>query len=345
MEPFIIPALLLLIVLAILWAGFSIRRGGGTDAARLLKEQNDALRTELKDSIHDNLSQMNERISAVTLQMQSSTGEINARMENASRVVGEVREGLGALREATDGIFNVGKDIASLQDILKSPKLRGGFGEFLLAELLSEILPSGSFELQYGFKNGGRVDAVIKLSSGMVPVDSKFPMENLKKASDAGDEAEVNSARKRFMADVKKHIDAIASSYILPDEGTFNFALMYIPAENVYYETIIKDGVSSSGVSLSEYAFSKRVVPVSPNSFYAYLQTILLGLKGFSVSKRAEEILASLERLGGEIERLSDDFSVLGTHINNTRTKYDAADKRLAAIGDKLKGLTMDNTE
>ncbi len=345
MEPFIIPVLLLLILLALIWAGLSIRRGGGTDAVHLLKDQNDALRTELKDSIRDNFLQMNERMNAVTLQMQSSTGEINARMENASRVVGEVKEGLGALSKATDGIYSVGKDIASLQDILRAPKLRGGFGEFLLAELLSEILPSGSFELQYGFKNGGRVDAVIKLSSGMVPVDSKFPMENMKKVVDAADEADATSAKKRFTTDVKKHIDAIASAYILPDEGTFNFALMYIPAENVYYETIIKDCTSPSGVSIAEYAFSKRVVPVSPSSFYAYLQTILLGLKGFSVSKRADEILASLERLGGEIERLSEDFSVLGTHINNTRTKYDSADKRLSAIGDKLKGLSMDEAD
>ena len=338
MEPFIIPALLVLIFIAIIWVGFSMRRGGSS-GARLLKDQNDALRTELKDSIHDNLSLMNERINAVTAQMQSSTGEINARMENASRVVGEVREGLGALSKATDEIFNVGKDIASLQDILKAPKLRGGFGEFLLAELLGEILPSGSFSLQHGFKNGSRVDAVIKLKSGMVPVDSKFPMENLKKASDAGNDEDLNQARKRFATDVKKHIDAIASSYILPDEGTLNFALMYIPAENVYYETIIKDCVSPSGMSLSEYAFSKRIVPVSPGCFYAYLQTILIGLKGFSISRRAEEILASLERLGGEVERLSDDFSTLGTHINNTRTKYDVADKRLSDIGNTLKGF------
>ncbi len=139
---------------------------------------------------------------------------------------------------------------------------------------------------------------------------------------------------------MKKHIDAIAGKYILPDEGTFDFALMYIPAENVYYELIIKDEAIDTEKGLLNYAFAKRVIPVSPNSFYAYLQTILLGLKGMHIEEQAQEILKSLASLSGDFDKFRSDFELLGKHLTNVKTKYDDADRRLEKFNDRLQSLS-----
>jgi DNA recombination protein RmuC len=276
----------------------------------------------------------------MTQQLQKSTGDLNSRLDNAARVVNEVSKGLGGLSEATKKVFEVGKDIASLQEILRSPKLRGGLGELFLGDLLSQIFPPAHYALQHRFKSGEAVDAVIKLGQNLVPIDAKFPLENFKRVVETATEDERRNAKKKFISDVKRHIDSISVKYILPDEGTFDFALMYIPAENVYYELIIKDDALDTDRGLLNYAFVKRVIPVSPNSFYAYLQTILLGLKGLHVEAQAQEILRNLARLSGDFERFRTDFELVGKHLTNTRTKYDDADKRLAKFGDRLQSLS-----
>jgi DNA recombination protein RmuC len=281
-------------------------------------------------------SQVDTRLGQVAEQLQKSTGDLNTRLDNAARVVSEVSKGLGGLAEATKKVYDVGKDIASLQEILRSPKLRGGLGELFLGDLLAQILPPAHFALQHRFRSGEVVDAVIRLGQNLVPVDSKFPLENFRRVVEVVSEEEKKAAKKKFIADVKKHIDAIAGKYILPDEGTFDFALMYIPAENVYYEMVIRDEAVDTDKGLLNYAFAKRVIPVSPNSFYAYLQTILLGLKGLHIEARARDILTSLARLSGDFERFRSDFEVVGKHITNLKSKYDEADKRLAKFGDKL---------
>ncbi|OVE77068.1 hypothetical protein BVX98_03710, partial [bacterium F11] len=239
------------------------------------------------------------------------------------------------LDEATKQVFSVGKDISQLQEILRAPKMRGAFGELFLGDLLGQILPPKHFGLQYAFKSGEIVDAVVRLGR-LVPVDAKFPLENFKRLIQNQDPQEKTIARRKFMTDVKRHIDVIAKKYILPDEGTFDFALMYIPAENVYYETIIKDDNMAEEASLMTYAFAKRVVPVSPNSFYAYLHTISLGLKGMKIEENARLIIDQLARLQNDFVRFRDDFVLVGKHLSNTRTKYEDADKRLNRFGDRL---------
>ncbi len=285
-------------------------------------------------------SQMDIRLGQVTEQLQKSTGDLNTRLDNAARVVQEVSKGLGSLGEATQKIFLVGRDIASLQEILRSPKLRGGLGELFLGDLLSQIFPPSHFSLQHRFKSGEAVDAAIKLGSGIVPVDAKFPLENFKRVVETATEDERRIAKKKFIGDVKKHIDAIAGKYILPDEGTFDFALMYIPAENVYYELIIKDEAIETDKGLLSYAFTKRVIPVSPNSFYAYLQTILLGLKGMHIEEQAQEILKNLTRLSGDFDKFKSDFDLLGKHVINMKTKYDDAERKLEKFGERLQALS-----
>jgi len=270
---------------------------------------------------------------------------INARLIEAKTLQGQTTESfghiqssLGRLTEASRHMEEVGKNIAGLSDILRAPKFRGGIGELLLGDLLSQILSPEHYKLQYSFSSGERVDAVIVLKVGMVPVDAKFPLESFQRMI-ASSEGEIQRKHRReFTRAVKGHIDGIAQKYILPDEGTFDFALMYIPAENIYYETIIKDEGLGEERSLLSYALEKRVIPASPNSFYAYLQAIALGLKGLQIEKKAQEIMQYLARIEGDFDRFKDEYSTLGGHIERARKKYDDASKSLDRFEDKLIG-------
>ncbi len=270
---------------------------------------------------------------------------LTQRFETTSKTVSDVQTNLARLEESNKRIYEVGKDISSLQDILKAPKIRGGIGEFLLGDLLSQILPSRHFSLPHTFKSGERVDAVIHLGKRLVPVDSKFPLENFRKFLKADSDRDRRVYRRRFISDVKLHIDTIARKYILPDEETFPFALMYIPAENVYYETIIKDQDAEDGKSIANYSMQKRVIPVSPNTFYLYLQTIILGLKGLDVEKNAEEIISALGRLRVNFDRFSRDFELIRTHLRNATVCYDSADRKLKRFEDKLKQVESTPSE
>ena len=227
-------------------------------------------------------------------------------------MISKVSEKLGELSKTSEQIHEVGKNIATLQEILRPPKLRGGLGEQFLGELLSQILPSEFFTLQYTFSSGERVDAVVRLGEKLVPIDSKFPLDNFKRIIECKTDEERKAYQKTFYRDVKKHIDDIASKYILPQEGTYDFALLYIPAENVYYETITKDESFGEEKGILNYALKKKVIPVSPNSFYAYLQVIVLGLKGLQIEKDALKIQALLGGSGERIRRLSRGFSIGG---------------------------------
>lgn len=343
--------LLAAVVLILLWLAVQSQKKTADPTLPLLQQEIQSLRGQLTESMFKSQETMNQQLVQVTLQvnnqlnqvtqqLQKSTGDLNSRLDNAARVVQEVSKGLGSLSEATKKVFDVGKDIASLQEILRSPKLRGGLGELFLGDLLAQIFPPAHFTLQHRFKSGEAVDAVIRIGQSLVPVDAKFPLENFKRVAETAAEDERRTAKRKFIADVKKHIDAISGKYILPDEGTFDFALMYIPAENVYYELIIRDEVLDSEKGLLNHAFAKRVIPVSPNSFYAYLQTILLGLKGLHIEEQAQVILKNLARLSGDFRKFQEEFEMVGKHLTNTKSRYDDADKRLAKFGDRLEALT-----
>jgi DNA recombination protein RmuC len=302
----------------------------------VMQQQLDALRTQVQEALATTNAQVNQQLGTVVQQLQTSAGQIGTRLDNAARVVGEVRQNLGELSKAAQQIFDVGKDIASLQEILRAPKIRGVIGELMLGDLLGQILPAKHFSLQYRFKSGETVDAAIHLGTYLVPVDSKYPLENFKRVLESRTDDERKAAKRKFNSDVKKHVDAIAQKYILPDEGTFPFALMYIPAENVYYETIIRDENLGEDTSLSAYALSRKVIPVSPNSFYAYLQAIVLGLRGLEIESSAQMIINHLDRLRGDFERFRKEFEVIGTHLTHAKGRYDEADRRLDRFGERL---------
>ena len=289
------------------------------------------------------LTSMTQQVALLQVQVTQSLGDtrkaMDTRLDGAAVVIKDVSRQLGQLSEKTQQLAEIGKDISRLQDILRSPKLRGNMGELFLGDLLAQILPPDHYQLQHGFKDGAKVDAVIRLQAGLVPVDAKFLLENFQRLVKTELPEEKKTLRRTFLQDVKKHVDAIAQKYIRTDEGTFDFALMYIPAENVYYEAIIKEEDLGTEGALFSYALARRVIPVSPNSFYAYLQTILLGLKGLRVEESAREIINHLARLNQEFDRFSDSFRLVGDHLENSLKKYEEAQKRLLKVEGKMDQL------
>jgi DNA recombination protein RmuC len=322
---FVLTVVFVLAIGVLAWERLRGQRGQpSAEMAQMLNMTQQNL-TQRIDALDQRLSQNLNAVQQTVSQSMASTQE----------TIGRVGQQLGRLEQSSKQMLEVGQDIGQLQDILKPPKMRGGFGELLLENLLSQILPPANYTFQHRFRSGEMVDAVIHLGNGLVPIDSKFPLESFNRVVAAESEEERTSLRRAFLRDVRKHVDAVAR-YIMPDEGTFEFALMYIPAEGVYYETFSRDDASDEQESLSAYALSRRVIPVSPNSFYGYLQAIVLGLKGLRVEERAREIIDHLARLGKEFGRFREEFDVLGTHVGRAKTKYDELDKRVERISDRL---------
>jgi DNA recombination protein RmuC len=277
-------------------------------------------------------AQVNERLNQMNQTLQEAHKIIGQNLSSATSVFGNVKEQLGKLEATNTQILEVSKDITSLQELLRAPKFRGQMGETLLENLLAQVLPKDHYQMQYRFKSGDAVDAVIRLGERFVPIDAKFSLENFQKLLDTPDEQAKNTYRKKFIQDVKNRVDEIAAKYILPQENTYDFSLMYIPAENVYYEIIIKEDIFS-------YCMSKKVIPVSPNTFYAYLQVICLGLRGLKIEENAKAILKNLSMLSVEINKFKEDFDILGSHISSAANKYADSQKKLDRFSDRLTNI------
>ena len=275
--------------------------------------------SETNKNINEALRRNNEQINSTLL---TNTQHLNQRLDKAAEVISGVQKNIGELSE-------IGRSMRELQDFLKSPKLRGNIGEQVLKELLSQMLPKQSFHLQYSFKTGAIVDAAIITGGGIIPIDSKFPMENFRKMNGASDVKEKKLYEKLFVADVKKHIDDISSKYILTSEGTIDFALMYIPSENVYYEI-------ANNVSLYEYSSGKRVLPVSPMTFYAFLRSILVGFEGQKITKQAHEILSNLRGIQKEYLKVSESLDTLQKHINNSYNMMGQVNTGYSKLGNQI---------
>ncbi len=247
----------------------------------------------------------------------------NTRLDEQSRQMAEAARSIGEMSE-------IGKSMKDLQQFLASPKLRGGLGEQVLKQLLEESLPRQSFNLQYTFRSGVKVDAAIKTTSGIIPIDSKFTMENYKKMATAETQREREEAKKMFSKDVKDRIDEVSKKYILTDEGTVDFALMYVPSESVYYEIVnCEDG-------LMDYAYKRRVMPVSPSTFYAFLRSVMLSFEGQKIEARSRQVFRLLRALHKDYEKTDEVLQVLGKHLTNAYNQYAHAEKSFSLLGQKL---------
>ena len=310
-------------------------------ALLLLQRDIQTARAEAHQARAETLATVKEELHQFASRMTAEVGQVGSgvqqQLQHVGAVVGAVQGSLGKLGEVTQRVFDVGRDIAGLEQLLKSPKVRGGVGETLLENLLAQMLPREQYLLQHAFATGDRVDAAVRIGERVVPIDAKFPLENFRRVLEEPDEDRRPALRRAFLRDVKNRVDEIAKKYILPDEGTFDFALMYIPAENIYYEIIVKeDGEEEPPAA---YALGRRVVPVSPNTFYAYLRVIVMGLRGLRIERDAQEIQARLGRLRGDLEKFRDAFDVVGKHLSNARNKYDDAAAGLGRLEGKLEGI------
>ncbi|HVZ11759.1 MAG TPA: DNA recombination protein RmuC [Patescibacteria group bacterium] len=290
--------------------------------------QNDSI-IEWMKSMQNSFDQNNRTINST---LASNTQALNDRLDRAAQVIGAVQKNIGEMSE-------IGRSMKDLNDFLKSPKLRGNIGEQVLKELLSQMLPKASFNMQYAFKNGSIVDAAIKTEAGIIPVDSKFPMENFKALNSAETEADKKIAERSFISDVKKHIDDIAKKYILPAEGTIDYALMYVPSEAVYYEIV-------NNSTIFDYSQKCRVLPVSPMTFYAYLRAILMGFEGQKITQHAQKILSSLRAIQTEYEKVGENLDTLNKHITNSYNMMKQSETSFSRLGDKIKNTrVLDNEE
>ena len=321
-------ALILILVAAVL-AALILLVWESRESRRRGEAQWNAQRAEMNQRIEGLDQRFTQSINAVQQSLSTS-------LASSSQTLQQVSDRLAGIDNAAKRIVDeVGPAISSLQDVLKAPAIRGSSGEFLLEQLLADILPTDHYSLQYAFRSSERVDAVIRLPEGIVPVDSKFPLSSFQRILAAQSSEERERESRSFVRDVKGHIDKV-SKYILPDEGTLPFAIMYIPSESVYYEVMVRDELSGDRGALAEYARQKNVFPVSPNTFYALLQAVAKGLRGLQVEERAREILDHLARLQGDFQRIRGDFQTLGQHIGHAKSKYDEIDRGVIRFGDRL---------
>jgi len=278
---------------------------------------------EKKASVSQELIQWLQ--SQTSLTDQKITQQINIfneRIDKTLLIINQLQKTVGEFSE-------IGREIKELQNFLSPPKMRGNLGEQILTEILMQYFPKNTFKLQYQFKNGEKVDAVIITSQGLIPIDCKFPLENFKKYLKETNGEKKQTFKKLFVSDVKKHIQTIAKKYILPDEKTVNYALMYIPSENIYYE-IINDE------ELFDYAGKMMVLPVSPLSFYAYLKAILISFEGQKIEEKAKFIINLLAAIRKDYQKINNDFSLLNRHLNNAYNQAINLSKNLQSLENKL---------
>lgn len=290
--------------------------------AELIQKMISEMRTENRETLQNVRQDVQRELSESRKMQFSSSRELNERLDKSAQVISSVQKQLGEVGEATKQMHEVGKNIASLQDILRSPKLRGNFGEILLENLLEQMLP-GRYEMQYTFKTGERADAILKLKEDkIVAIDSKFPLEDFQRLSENKNPEEQDKMRRALVNQTKKHVDAVNKKYILPGENTLDFAFLYVPAENVYYE------LTTNNDNILDYAWKKKIFIVSPNSFYAYLVTVLQGLRALEIEKNIVQVQQNISKLNFEFGKFGEDFVKIGTHLRHATGSFELSEKR-----------------
>jgi DNA recombination protein RmuC len=317
----VLTGIVIVVLLAVLAAVFF----GGRAALALIPSLIEPRLRELDD-------RLDRRLQALDV-------KVDSRLKDATQTSERIHERLGEVGNATKEMLARAKDLGRLEQALRPPKARGCFGELLLENLLRDRLPPSAYAVQHTFTGGERVDAVVRVGQ-LIPVDSKFPLDNYHRIVEAESDVERQRHEKEFARDVKQHIDAIAGKYIRPAEGTYDFAFMYVPVEAVYYEL----ACGKTG-ALLQYAHDKRVFPVSPTTFTAYLQVIVLGMRGMQIEQHAHEVMGYVADLQHDFDKFAEDFDLIGTHLGRAQSKFTDADKRLNKFATKLEHATEDVEE
>lgn len=303
--------------------------------------QADALRKEMQSLLAaqsqataSQISQLTQSLTAqlgqVTQQVQSGMASVGTIATSAQKAVSEqlqastqmltsVHHQIGEMQRAGHELSAAAKQI---EDVLGGAKTRGTLGEVALDRILADTLPRASYETQFRFSTGEIVDAVVRLSDKLLPIDSKFPLDGYRRLLDVGEEC-----RKDFSQAVRLHAESIAKKYILPAEETLDIALMFVPSEGVYYELL--RSVDGKGAPLDEYCRGRCVVPVSPSTLFAHLKIVFLGLRGMQIEENAKKLLASLSGLKRQMDNFGEVYEKMGTHLRNAQQSYADADRKL----------------
>lgn len=264
---------------------------------------------------------------------------VRTQLGESNKIVREVTEGLTKLGETNRQVVGFAEQLRQLQDVLKNPKQRGILGEYYLETVLQNVLPPGSFQMQYAFLNGEIVDAAVFVKDKVIPIDSKFSLENYNRLVEAHDPAERVALEKLFINDLKNRISETAK-YVRPTEKTTDFAFMFIPSEGVYYD-LLSNFITGGEENLIQRAAGKyKVIIVSPTSFLAYLQTVLQGLKALEIEEKAKDIIKNVEKLGIHIGKYEDYYQKLGNTLATTVNHYNAGYKELAKMDKDVTRIT-----
>jgi DNA recombination protein RmuC len=322
-------------------------------ASRRSGEQLHAVRQEMQNSLASQgqavTAQINNLMQSMTTQLGQVRQELHSGVASSGKLASDAQiavaqqlqassEAMRKISQQLGEVQQTGRDMSqatqTLQTILGGAKTRGILGEVALEGLLKDALPQSAYDTQYRFASTGAVvDAVVRNGDRMLPVDSKFPLEAYRRLVDTGDEA----ARREFSSAVRKHADSIAEKYILPHEHTFDYALMFVPSEGVFYELLMTQD-SKYGM-LDEYCRSKKVLPVSPNTFYAYLSAVAMSLRGQKIEESARHLLAGMAGLARQFETFGDVYEKLGTHLRHAQQSYEEADSKLTRARNSLEQM------
>ena len=272
-----------------------------------------------------------EVTSQITSQAQAAMSQ---ELKNTREQISPIQNQLGQVQEAGQSMHETA---TKLENILGGAKNRGTFGETTLERLLEDSLPPSQYSLQYGFRSGKTADAVIHLrDKKMMAIDSKFPLDSFQRL-EVEDEQSEKEARRDFVNAVKRHADSIAEKYVVPDEGTLELALMFVPSESVYYELL--RSTDSNKLAVDAYCRTRKIVPVSPNTLYAHLSVIAMGLRGMQIEENAKRLSANLDGLRKHLDNFSEPFEKLGKHLNNAQQSYAEAEKRFDKATNTLENL------
>lgn len=342
-EPVVVLALLAVVLAGAALLVVMSRRPGAAPPApapavdlspsfELLRASLDELRTANSAALGELRSEMQRTLSTTEQQVLTQTGATQRSLSDLSRQ-------LGVLSEQSARVGELAKDIGSLQDLLRAPKPRGGFGELMLERLLQDCLPASAYEMQFTYRDGSRVDAVVHCANRLVPIDAKFPNESYTQIAAATDEGDRMRRRRAFLQQVRRHIDAVAR-YVSPQDSTIDYSFMYLPSEAIYYEVMTREAADGE-IDLGTYCQERHVIPASPNTLLAYLQVVALGVRGLAMQERTRELQQSIAQVRREFERFVGLHDQLGTHLDHAMKKFDETERALARASGAIEGLAQ----